>query len=144
MSVYKLFDTIQFANGELLVQSLRQLGFQVEVGRQLTLRGFGTQQKTVQVAIRAERQAGFYYDWGFAWNGQAFTLIAESMDRLPEKSWDGQALVFPSSGLKFPEQLRTMYSKLSALQFLKQKKAQVRASRTTQDGAVIIRATVEV
>ena len=131
MSAYKLFNEVQFLNGELLVEALRQLGLIAQCGEAITLRGWGSQQ-TAQIVVSREQFECGGYDLGFQWNGQAFVPIIEDY------------MARTCLNEEWRRMLQDMYAKLGVLKFLGTVGAEVGAFQRLADGSLAFSATVEV
>lgn len=133
MSAYKQFDEVQFANAEILVQALKELGYEVEIGKSLTLYGFmgKARPETAQIVVRRQQIGEASNDLGFAWNGAAFNPIISEFDagRQLNEEWR--------------QRLQFAYSRIATLRFLRTVGADVQHVAQNEQG-LIIRAQVEV
>jgi len=132
MSAYKLFESIQFANVQLLVSALAELGYEAEVGEAILLRAWGNQKVTAQVVVRREQIKNAGYDLGFVWNGQAFVPVIEDY------------MAHTSLNEDWRQRLQTTYAKLAALVFCARKQAEIGQVKTLPDGTLTFSATMEV
>lgn len=134
MSAYKVFEEVQFPNGELLIKALQEMGYHPEVGKELSLYGYQGDERAqkAQVVIRRREISRLSNDLGFQWNGQAFVPIISDFDA-------GGYL-----GDEWQAKLRRMYDRLAVLQFLQARQGQVNYLKHGDDGALFMRATVEV
>jgi hypothetical protein len=134
MSAYKEFTRVQFANAELLVAALKQLGFEAKVGPTRPLTGFigRIREQTAEIIVDRHQISGASNDLGFSWNGQAFFPIISNFDARGRLN------------AEWLQQLQATYSKLAVMQFLASKGAQVGPVSTLEDGSIAFKATVEV
>lgn len=84
MSKYMSFDSEVFANRELLVEALKEMGFEdVTVGTNLLLQGYDRRdQRLADVVIRRDsiKNQRFYGDIGFQKTKQGYSLIVDDLD----------------------------------------------------------------
>lgn len=134
MSAYKVFENVQFASGELLIKALQELGYHPEIGQELTLYGYqgDARAQKAQIVVRRREIGRLSNDLGFQWNGRAFVPIISEYDA-------GGPL-----GQEWQEKLSRTYDRLAVLKFLQAKKGQVQYLKHGDDGALFMRATVEV
>ena len=134
MSAYKEFSNIQFANGELLVKALAELGLRPRIGQGLALHGYqgDVRQQRAQIVVDRQQIGTSSNDLGFAWNGQAFVPIISEYDarRVLNEEWR--------------QKLQATYAKLAILQFLGSKGAAIGTISQLDDGSLAFTATVEV
>jgi len=133
MSAYKEFRNIQFANAELLMRALKELGLKPEIGPSLILYGYqgDARQQRAQIVVRRQQIGTSSNDLGFAWNGQAFIPIISEYDARNTLTEEWR------------QSLLAMYSKLAVLRFLEAKGASIRQIQAGEAG-IAIYATVEV
>jgi len=130
MSAYKLFESVQFPNAQLLVSALAEMGYEAQTGEAIPLRsGYG---RTAQIVVPHEQVDGCWYDLGFTWNGTAYVPVIE--DHVAR-------VVFDEA---WRNRLQATYAKLAALVFCARKSAQVGRVQTLPDGTLIFSATMEV
>ena len=84
MSKYMSFESEAFANRELLVEALKELGFEnVTVGTDLLLRGYDKRdQRSADVVIRRESVESYRLlgDIGFQKTAKGYSLVVDDMD----------------------------------------------------------------
>jgi len=84
MSKYMSFESEAFANRELLVEALKELGFEnVTVGADLLLRGYDKRdQRSADVVIRRESVESYRLlgDIGFQKTAKGYSLVVDDMD----------------------------------------------------------------
>lgn len=84
MSKYMSFESEVFTNRELLVEALKEMGFEdVTVGEDLLLQGYDKRdQRLADVIIRREsiKNQRFYGDVGFQKTKQGYSLIVDDLD----------------------------------------------------------------
>lgn len=84
MSKYMSFESEVFTNRELLVESLKEMGFEdVTVGEDLLLQGYDMRdQRLADVVIRRDsiKNQRFYGDIGFQKTKQGYSLIVDDLD----------------------------------------------------------------
>jgi len=84
MSKYMSFESEAFANRELLVEALKEMGFgNVTVGTDLLLRGYDKRdQRSADVVIRRESVGGkrLLGDIGFQKTTKGYSLVVDDMD----------------------------------------------------------------
>lgn len=84
MSKYMSFESEAFANRELLVEALKELGFEnVTVGTDLLLRGYDKRdQRSADVVIRREsvKSLRLLGDIGFQKSAKGYSLVVDDMD----------------------------------------------------------------
>jgi hypothetical protein len=84
MSKYMSFETEAFANQELLVEALKEMGFEnVIIGTDLLLRGYDKRdQRSADVVIRRESVSGkrLLGDIGFQKTDKGYSLVVDDMD----------------------------------------------------------------
>jgi len=130
MSAYKLFESVQFPNAQLLVSALAEMGYEAKTGEAIPLRsGYGRQ---AQIVVPHEQIEGCWYDLGFVWNGTAYVPVIEDSAayRIFDETWRGR--------------LQSTYAKLAALVFCARKDAQIGQVQTLPDGTLTFSATMEV
>ena len=132
MSAYKVFNSVQFPNLNLLVGALREMGYEPEVGEALEMRGFGSRAQTAQVVVRADQIDKCYYDLGFTWNGQHYVPVVED--------YAARTILGP----EWQAKLRATYAKLAIMTFLARKGARIGQVNSLADGSLTISATMEV
>lgn len=133
MSAYMEFKDIKFLNAALLVKTLQEMGYQVEVGQSLTLYGYhgDARPERAQIVVRRDQIGSSSNDLGFAWNGTAFVPIISE--------YDAKCVLTE----EWRQKLQDTYGKLAVLQFLYSKNAQIQWA-TQKPAGFTIRATVEV
>jgi len=132
MSAYKEFSQVQFANAQLLVSALAELGYEAQVGEAIPLRAWGSQQRTAQIVVPREQIKGAGYDLGFVWNGKAFVPVIEDY------------MARTCLNEEWRQKLQATYAKLAILTFLARKGATIGQVQTLQDGSLALSATMEV
>ena len=84
MSKYMSFDSEAFANRELLVEALKEMGFErVTVGTDLLLQGYDKRdQRSADVVIRRDSIVGMRLlgDIGFQKTAKGYSLVVDDMD----------------------------------------------------------------
>lgn len=84
MSKYMSFESEAFANRELLVEALKEMGFEdVTVGTDLLLQGYDKRdQRLADVVIRREsvKSQRFLGDIGFQKTAKGYSLVVDDMD----------------------------------------------------------------
>jgi hypothetical protein len=84
MSKYMSFESEAFANRELLVEALKEMGFeQVTVGTDLLLQGYDKRdQRVADVVIRKDsvKSHRLLGDIGFQKTAKGFSLVVDDMD----------------------------------------------------------------
>jgi len=84
MSKYQVFESETFANRELLVEALKEMGFEdITVGTDLLLQGYDKRdQRSADVVIRRDSVIGkrFLGDIGFQKSAQGYSLVVDDMD----------------------------------------------------------------
>lgn len=84
MSKYMTFQSETFANRELLVEALREMGFEnVTVGTNLVLQGYDKgDERTADVIIRRDsvKSQRFLGDIGFQKTAKGYSLVVDDMD----------------------------------------------------------------
>lgn len=84
MSKYMSFESEVFTNRELLVEALKEMGFEdVTVGEDLLLQGYDRRdQRLADVVIRRDsiKNQRFYGDIGFQKTKQGYSLIVDDLD----------------------------------------------------------------
>ncbi len=84
MSKYMLFESEVFTNRELLVEALKEMGFEnITVGTDILLQGYDKRdQRLAEVVIRREsiKNQRFYGDIGFQKTKQGYSLIVDDLD----------------------------------------------------------------
>lgn len=84
MSKYMSFETEAFANRELLVEALREMGFEnITVGTDLLLQGYDKRdQRLADVVIRREsiKSQRLLGDIGFQKTAKGYSLVVDDMD----------------------------------------------------------------
>lgn len=84
MSKYMTFQSEAFANRELLVEALREMGFEnVTVGTDLLLQGYDKRdQRTADIVIRRNsvKSQRFLGDIGFQKTAKGYSLVVDDMD----------------------------------------------------------------
>jgi len=132
MSAYKQFIDIQFANGELLVKALAELGYKAQVGQDLEMHGWGSQRQQAQIVVDHTQIEKSAYDLGFVWNGKAFVPVIEdyAARHVLDEEWRNR--------------LQATYAKLAILTFLARKGAKIGQVQTLQDGSLAFSAAMEV
>jgi hypothetical protein len=84
MSKYMTFDSEAFANRELLVEALKEMGFErVTVGADLLLQGYDKRdQRSADVVIRRDSIVGMRLlgDIGFQKTAKGYSLVVDDMD----------------------------------------------------------------
>ncbi len=84
MSKYMSFESESFANRELLVEALKEMGFEsITVGTDLLLRGFDKRdQRVADVVIRREfvTSQRLLGDIGFQKTTKGYSLVVDDMD----------------------------------------------------------------
>lgn len=84
MSKYMTFEGEAFANRELLVEALGELGFAaVETGEQIPLRGWDRYDlRTADVVVRRESVGGqpLFGDFGFTKTNSGYVAVIDDMD----------------------------------------------------------------
>ncbi len=84
MSKYMSFESEAFANRELLVEALKEMGFEeVTVGIDLLLQGYDKRdQRSADVVIRREsiKSQRFLGDIGFQKTAKGYSLVVDDMD----------------------------------------------------------------
>jgi hypothetical protein len=84
MSKYMSFESEVFTNRELLIEALKEMGFEdVTVGEDLLLQGYDKRdQRLADVVIRREsiKNQRFYGDIGFQKTKQGYSLIVDDLD----------------------------------------------------------------
>lgn len=133
MSAYMQFDTIHFLNAALLIATLTEMGYKVEMGESLALYGYrgDIRQERAQIVVRRDQIGASSNDLGFTWNGKAFVPIISKFDarHTLTKEWR--------------DNLQATYSKIAVLKFLELKRANISQINTGKLG-LHLRATVEV
>lgn len=130
MSAYKLFESVQFPNAQLLVSALAEMGYKARIGEAIPLRGgLG---RTAQIVVPHEQIEGCWYDLGFVWNGTAYVMTTEN--------WAAQK----SLDETWRNRLQATYAKLGALVFCARKQAVIGRVQTLPDGTLTFSANMEV
>jgi hypothetical protein len=84
MSKYMSFESEAFANRELLVEALKEMGFEdVTVGTDLLLQGYDKRdQRSADVIIRRDsiKTQRFLGDIGFQKTAKGYSLVVDDMD----------------------------------------------------------------
>lgn len=84
MSKYMSFESEAFANRELLIEALKELGFEnITVGTDLLLHGYDKRdQKSADVVIRRDsiKTQRFLGDIGFQKTAKGYSLVVDDMD----------------------------------------------------------------
>lgn len=84
MSKYMTFQSETFANRELLVEALKDMGFEnVTVGTDLSLQGYDKRdQRTADIVIRRDsvKSQRFLGDIGFQKTAKGYSLVVDDMD----------------------------------------------------------------
>ena len=84
MSKYMSFESEAFANRELLVEALKEMGFEnITVGTDLLLQGYDKRdQKLADVIIRRDsiKTQRFLGDIGFQKTAKGYSLVVDDMD----------------------------------------------------------------
>jgi hypothetical protein len=84
MSKYMSFESNAFANRELLVEALKEMGFEnITVGTDLLLQGYDKRdQKLADVVIRRDsvQSQRFLGDIGFQKTAKGYSLVVDDMD----------------------------------------------------------------
>lgn len=84
MSKYMSFESETFTNKELLVEALREMGFEdVTVGTDLLLQGYDKRdQRSADVVIRRDsiKSQRFLGDIGFQKTAKGYALVVDDMD----------------------------------------------------------------
>ncbi|HQU85024.1 MAG TPA: DUF1257 domain-containing protein [Pyrinomonadaceae bacterium] len=84
MSKYMSFESETFTNQELLVEALREMGFEdVTVGTDLLLQGYDKRdQRTADVVIRRDsiKSQRYLGDIGFQKTAKGYALVVDDMD----------------------------------------------------------------
>lgn len=84
MSKYMSFESEAFANRELLVEALKEMGFEnITVGTDLLLQGYDKRdQRSADVVIRRDsiKSQRFLGDIGFQKTANGYSLVVDDMD----------------------------------------------------------------
>ena len=80
MSKYLTFPEMTFANLDLLLAALKQLGYEYESGTNLRLNGWGSQRRTADVVIRKDVIGATYGDVGFQKTPDGYIAIMDDID----------------------------------------------------------------
>jgi hypothetical protein len=84
MSKYMSFESEAFANRELLVEALKEMGFEnITVGTDLLLQGYDKRdQRSADVIIRRDsiKSQRFLGDIGFQKTAKGYSLVVDDMD----------------------------------------------------------------
>lgn len=129
MSAYKLFESVQFPNAQLLIAALAEMGYEAQVDEAIKL-SWGSQ--TAQIVVPASQIPKCGYDLGFVWNGTAYVPIIEDFaaSTVLDEAWRNR--------------LQATYAKLAALVFCARKQAAIGQVQTLPDGTLTFSATMEV
>jgi hypothetical protein len=131
MSKYMSFESEVFTNRELLVESLKEMGFEdVTVGEDLLLQGYDRRdQRLADVVIRRDsiKNQRFYGDIGFQKTKQGYSLIADDLD------------LSNRLGSDFLKRLQTQYHEATARKMAKN----LRGALTKQTVGKTIKITVK-
>ena len=131
MSKYMSFESEVFTNRELLIEALKEMGFEdVTVGEDLLLQGYDRRdQRLADVVIRREsiKNQRFYGDIGFQKTKQGYSLIVDDLD------------LSNRLGNDFLKRLQTQYHEATARKMAKN----LRGALTKQTVGKTIKITVK-
>ena len=131
MSKYMSFESEVFTNRELLVEALKEMGFEnITVGTDILLQGYDKRdQRLAEVVIRREsiKNQRFYGDIGFQKTKQGYSLIVDDLD------------LSNRLGSDFLKRLQTQYHEATARKMAKN----LRGALTKQTVGKTIKITVK-